>query len=144
MDIGGYEGLSDFVAPESQHCVGSMDTMNINLWESVFRDDAWRTSAPISKHTGFTATHPGGSLERAALLDVGSMPQHLHGMYVNWSWVRAGWAVLVPNRFLSEHSFHTGDTPSCTQGDVIREGVHTATGKRMVHATLGAMTRSAT
>ena len=137
VDIGGYEGLSDFVAPESQHCVGSMDTMNINLWESVFRDDAWRTSAPIAKHTGFGATHPGGSLEKAVLLDVGSMPQHLQGTYVNWSWVRAGWAVLVPNRFLSEHSFHTGDTPSWTQGDVIGEGVHAATGKRMVLCDLG-------
>ena len=66
-DYGGYEGLEEFVAPEVQHPVGSMDTLNVNLWESVFRDDAWRTSAPIAKHMGFGATHPGGSLERPVL-----------------------------------------------------------------------------
>ena len=56
-DIGGYEGMEDFVGPEGQHSVGSMDTINVDLWESVFRDDAWRTSTPISKHAGFGATH---------------------------------------------------------------------------------------
>ena len=136
-DYAGYEGLKDFVAPEGQHSVGSMDTVNLNLWESVFRDDAWRTSAPISKHTGFGATHPGGSLERPVLLEVGVMPDRFQGMYVEWSWRRAGWAVLEPNRFLSEHSFHTGDTPSWTQGDVIGEGVHASTGKRMVLCDIG-------
>ena len=39
-DLGGYEGLSDFVGPDLQHSVGSMDTINVNLWDSVFRDDA--------------------------------------------------------------------------------------------------------
>jgi hypothetical protein len=136
-NYGGYEGLGDFVAPEGQHSVGSMDTININLWESVFLDDAWRTSTPISKHTGFGATHSGGSLERPVLLKVGVMPDRFQGTYVQWSCRRAGWAVLVPNRFLSEHSFHTGDTPSWTQGDVIGEGVHAATGKRMVLCDLG-------
>ena len=136
-DFGGYEGLDDFVAPESQHSVGSMDTVNINLWDSVFRDDAWRTATPISKHTGFGATHPGGSLGRPILLEVGIMPDHFVGTYVQWSCRRAGWAVLVPNRFLSEASFHTGDTPSWTQGDVIGEGVHAATGVRMVLCDLG-------
>ena len=121
-DVEGYVGLDDIVAPESQHSLGSMETLNVNLWESVFRDDAWRTSAPISKHTGFGATHPGGSLERPVLLEVGIMPDRFQGTYVQWSCRRAGWAVLVPNRFLSEHSFHTGDTPSWTQGDVIGEG----------------------
>ena len=136
-DFGGYEGLDNFVAPEGQHSVGSMDTVNIDLWESVFRDDAWRTSAPISKHTGFGSTHPGGSLERPVLLDFGVMPDRFRGTYVQWSSRRAGWAVLVPNRFLSAHSFHTGDTPSWTQGDVIGEGVHAATGMRMVLCDLG-------
>ena len=136
-DLGGYDGLDDFVAPESQHSVGSMDTCNINLWDSVFRDDAWRTSAPISKHTGFGATHPGGSLERPVLIEVGIMPDRFLGTYVQWSCRRAGWAVLVPNRFLSEASFHTGDTPSWTQGDAIGEGVHAATGMRMVLCDLG-------
>ena len=136
-DVGGYEGLEEFVAPESQHSVGSMDTINLNLWESVFRDDAWRTLAPISRHTGFGATHPGGSLERPVLVGVGVMPARFEGTYIHWSSRRAGWAVLVPNRFLSEHSFHTGDTPSWTQGDVLGEGVHAATGKRMVLCDLG-------
>lgn len=136
-DFASCEVLSDFVAPELLHSVGSMDTCNVNLWESVFRDDAWRTSAPISRHTGFGATHPGGSLERPVLLGVGVMPERFHGTYVQWSLERSGWAVLVPNRFLSSHSFHTGDTPSWTQGDVIGEGVHAATGKRMVLCDLG-------
>ena len=49
--------------------------------------------------------------------------------------------MLVPNRFLLESSFHTGDTPSWTQGDVIGEGVHVATGKRMVLCDLGGYDR---
>ena len=136
-DVGEYEGLDSFVAPKSQHSVGSMETLNVNMWESVFRDDAWRTSTPISKQAGFAATHPGGALERPVILEVGIMPARLHGEYVEWSCRRAGWAVLVPNRFLTEASFHTGDTPSWTQGDVIGEGVHVATGKRMVLCNLG-------
>jgi len=140
-DIGGYEGLDDFVATESQLSDGSMDTRNVNLWDSVFRDDAWRTSAPISKHTGFGATHPGGSLERPMVLEVGIMPDRFQGTYVQWSSMRASWAMLVPNRFLTESSFHTGDTPTWTQGDVIGEGVHAATGKRMVLCNLGGYDR---
>jgi hypothetical protein len=136
-DVGEYEGLDSFVAPESQHSVGSMETCNVNLWESVFRDDAWRTSTPISKRAGFGATHPGGALERPVIHEVGIMPARFQGTYVEWSCRRAGWAVLVPNRFLTEASFHTGDTPSWTQGDVIGEGVHAATGKRMVLCNLG-------
>ena len=73
-DVGEYEGLDSFVAPTSQHSEGSMETRNLNLWESVFRDDAWRTSAPISKHAGFGATHPGGALERQVILEDGIMP----------------------------------------------------------------------
>jgi hypothetical protein len=48
-DFAGCEGLDDYVAPELQHSIGNMDTCNVNLWEFVFRDDAWRTSALISK-----------------------------------------------------------------------------------------------
>jgi len=140
-DIGGYQGLDDFVPTESHHSDGNLDTHNVNLWESVFRDDAWRTSAAISKHTGFGATHPGGSLERPVMPGVGIMPVRFQGTYEQWSLVRAGWAVLVPNRFLSESSFHTGDTPSWTQGDVIGEAVHLATGKRMVLCDLGGYDR---
>jgi hypothetical protein len=28
-DLGGYEGLGDFVGPDSQHSLGSMDTINV-------------------------------------------------------------------------------------------------------------------
>ena len=140
-DIGGYEGLENLVTTGTHVSDGSMDTLNVNLWDSVFRDDAWRTSAPISKHTGFGATHPGGSLEKPLLIEVGIMPVRFLGTYVNWSWERSGWAVLVPNRFLSASSFHTGDTPTWTQGDVVGEGVHAATGKRMVLCDLGGYDR---
>ena len=136
-DIGGCEGLDDFDEPVKHDSIGSMDTMNVNLWDSVFRDDAWRTSAPICKHRGFGSTHPGGSLEKPVLVEVGIMPERFQGTYVHWSGRRAGWAVLVPNRYLSEHSFHTGDTPSWTQGVVLGEGVHAATGKMMVLCDLG-------
>ena len=30
-DLGGYDGIGDFVAPDSQHSLGSMDTLNVNL-----------------------------------------------------------------------------------------------------------------
>ena len=136
-DFGGYESLEDMVAPESLHSVGSMETCNINLWDSVFRDDAWRTSEPIVKHAGFGVTHPGGALERPVLVQLGGMPDRFTETYLDWSCRRGGWAVLVPNRFLSEASFHTGDTPSWTQGDVIGEGVHAATGRKMVVCDLG-------
>lgn len=65
------------------------------------------------------------------------MPAHLHGIYVDWSSERANWALLVLNRFLSDASFHTGDTPTWTQGDVIGEGTLVGTGKRMVLCDLG-------
>ena len=136
-DVGDCEGLDDIVSPETQHSVGSMDTCNVNLWESVFQDDAWRTATPISKRTGFGATHPGGALEKPVLVQVGIMPDRFQGTYVEWNSKRAGWAVLVPNRYLSQSSFHTGDTPSWTQGDVLGEGVHAATGARMVLCNLG-------
>ena len=71
------------------------------------------------------------------LLEVGIMPDRIQGTYVQWSSRRTRWAVLASNRFLSEASFHTGDTPSWTQGDVIGEGVHAATGERMVLCNLG-------
>jgi len=45
--------------------------------------------------------------------------------------------VLVPNCFLDEASFHTGQTPIWTQGDVIGEGTDQSTGKQMVVCNLG-------
>jgi hypothetical protein len=57
---GNDEAFVDLHALESQHTPGSMGTCNIDLWKTVFRDDAWRTTTPIRKTTGFGATHPGG------------------------------------------------------------------------------------
>jgi len=61
--------FSELPAPESQHTVGSMDTScNINLWEAVFREEAWRSVTPITKQPGFDATHPGGHQENGQML----------------------------------------------------------------------------
>ena len=51
------DDFDGMVAPESQHTVDSLHTCSINLWEDVFRDNAWRSSAPITKQTGFGVTH---------------------------------------------------------------------------------------
>ena len=133
----GEEDTLDMLAPESMHTVDSLETCSINLWESVFRDNVWRTAAPITKVAGFGATHPGGGVDVTRVVGVGNFQDRYHGAYAEWSEGRAGWAVLVPNRFLSESSFHTGDTPSWTQGDVIGEGLSLLTGKKMVLCDLG-------
>ena len=86
---------------------------------------------------GFEATHLGGTLPGAVACPMLEMSGHLEGLYTDWSVSRAGWAVLVPNRFLSESSFHTGYTPSWTQGDVIGEGVNLGTGRKMILVDLG-------
>lgn len=65
------------------------------------------------------------------------VPHQFAHVYRDWSSTRHGWAVLVPNRYLSESSFHTGDTPSWTQGDVIAEGTNIGTGRMMVVVDLG-------
>jgi len=48
------------VAPELLHLIESMETRNINMWETIFRDDAWRSVDTIEKAPGFASTHPGG------------------------------------------------------------------------------------
>ena len=131
----GYDALEDVVAPESQHSVDSMETWN--LWDEVLRDDSWARSAPIARQIGFDSTHPGGAMEKFVLVNVDIMPDRFFGTYVDWSSRRSGWAVLVPNRFLSESSFHRGDTPSWIQGDVTGEGIHLATRQKMVICDLG-------
>jgi hypothetical protein len=57
--------------------------------------------------------------------------------YGGWYVAKAGWVVKVPNRFLSEYSFHTGDTPSWTLGDIIGEYTSGATKKAMMVVDLG-------
>ena len=127
----------DITAPESQHSPGSMDTINVNLWDSVFRGDGWRIERPIVQALGFVATRPGGTHPAELAHAKWGMPPHLEGLYTDWSVARAGWAVLVPNRFLSEASFHTGYTPSWTHGAVIGEGVQLGTGRKMILVDLG-------
>lgn len=135
------EGMEDEVvdltAPHSQHTPESMDTFNKNLWDSVFRGNGWRIQRPIRQAPGLEATHPGGTLPGAVARPVLEMPAHLEGLYTDWSVARVGWAVLVPNWFLSESSFHTGYTPSWTQGDIIGEGVNLGTGRKMILVDLG-------
>lgn len=131
-------------APESQHSVGSMDTCNINLWDVVFRDEAWRLVKPIKKQHGFDATQPGRNQKNASIVPMTNMLTHLLGVYTDWTLAQKRWAVLVPNRFLSEASFHTGDTLSWTQGDVIGKSVHVRTCKKTVLVNLGGMTLSGT
>jgi hypothetical protein len=121
--------------PEVEHSVASIDTCNIDIWNTILADETWRTMTPIRRVIGFGATHPGGSIFQlpATAVDVQSLPD----FYVNWNTLRAGWALLVPNRFLSDASFHTGNTPSWTQGDVLGEYTHAITGKKMVLCDLG-------
>lgn len=72
-------------APESHHTVDSMETCTVNLWDQVFRDDAWKTIIPIRKSTGFGATHPGGTQEKSVTPAPLGMPAHFVGMYTQWS-----------------------------------------------------------
>lgn len=127
----------DLSAEESQHTPGSMDTINVNLWDSVFRGDGWRLQRPIVQSLGTEATQAAGTLPGVSTRAMFEMPPHLQGLYTDWSVARAGWAVLVPNRFLSESSFHTGYTPSWTHGTVTGEGVQVGTGRKMILVDLG-------
>ena len=132
------EDVPGFTAPEYMHTVDSMETLDINLWEHVFRDERWKTFEPVRQVREFESTHPGGTLgRRLSTCPPEEVPHSFAGVYTDWSSARAGWAVLVPNRFLYESSFHTGDTPSWTQGDIVGEGTLVGTGRRMVIVDLG-------
>lgn len=54
------DGADEFLVPENQYTVDSMETVDINLWEHAFRDEIWKQCEPIRKVAGFEATHPGG------------------------------------------------------------------------------------
>lgn len=69
----------DLTAPGLKHTSGSIDTLTVNLWDSVFRGDGWRTQRPIRQAPGFEATHPGGTLPGAVAHPVLEMPTHLGG-----------------------------------------------------------------
>lgn len=129
--------FSNMPLSKSQHSVGSIETININLWDTVFRDDSWRLVEPIRKAPGYGASHPGGTLPKPIVVPVGDIPDHLRGVYSDWTSRRRDWAVLVPNRFLSDASFQVGYTPIWTQGHIIGEGTALETGKRMIVCNLG-------
>ena len=131
------DAVVDLNVPDSHPTLGSMHTLNVNLCDSVFKGDGWRTHAPILQAHVNEATHPGATPPAAAARPMLEMPTHLQGLYTDWSVGRAGWAVIVPNRFLTEASFHTGYTPSWTQGEVIGEGVNLGTGQKMILVDLG-------
>ena len=135
------EGLGDdcdnLAAPEPQLTPGSMDTLNVDLWDSCFRWHGCRSQGPIEQASDLEATHPVVTLPVTVANPLLGMPGHLEGLYTDWSVARAGWAVLVPNRFLSASSFHTGYTPSWTHGDVIGEGVNLGSGRKMIIVNLG-------
>jgi hypothetical protein len=109
---GDFNILPTGTALESHYKVGSFDNYIVDLWKSVFRDDAWRSVPLITKAIGFRATHPEDSLPKPISLIGIEVPHHLRDLYADWSTERAGWAVLVPNRLLSEASFYTGYIPS--------------------------------
>ena len=109
---GNFDTLPTGIALESHYIVKSFDNYIIDLWKSVFRDDAWRSLPLITKAIEFGATHIGGSLPKPIPLTGIEVPHHLRDLYADWSTERTGWAILVPNYFLSEASFHTGYTPS--------------------------------
>lgn len=124
--------MVEFTAPKSQHSIGIIETKNIDLSDCMFRDDAWRSVTPVVKALGYRATHPGGRTQKAREVVAHHISEHQHTVDGNWSFVRAGWALLISNRFLNDTSFHTRDTPSWTQGDVIEEGIHLDNAKKMV------------
>jgi len=97
--------LTDFEVPELQHSLGSMETRNIDLWDYIFRDDAWRSMTPIVKAHGYEATCPSGIMRKAPKVVAFHMLEHLHTIYKDWSFACAGWTLFIPNRLLSDVSF---------------------------------------
>jgi hypothetical protein len=125
----------DDTAPELQHTCESLGTTNTAVWERVLKEQSWKFVTLLPPSLGLGATHPG--------LEVPHVPntQAPFGLadntyYREWNTTRGGWAVLVPNWFLSEYSFHTGDTPLWTQGDVVGK-FKDPNGKDMVVVNLG-------
>lgn len=56
------EGFPDMPAPESQYTVGSMETCNVDLWETVFQDEEWQLLTPMTHIAPPDATQLGGQL----------------------------------------------------------------------------------
>lgn len=122
--------MSDFSAPELQHSLHSMETCNLDIWTSVLNDQPSKPVISLLEHRGHAVTTIYGG---QSTIEV-TTPMRL---LPSWSEVRSGWAVLVPNRFFHESSFHTGYTPSWTQGNVIGEYKNDALGQQIVVCNLG-------
>lgn len=82
----------------------------------------------------FEAIHIGGSLPKPISL---TGTDHLRDLYADWSTECVRWAVLVPNRFFSKASFHTGYTPSWTQGNIMGKGRKIESRKKFIICDLG-------
>ena len=110
-------------APESCDIGDSIAIRNLEFKEHVFEEPEWNATIPRPR-----AGASEGGPESAAVEVKGSLAADGS----TWNVGRAGWAVLILNRFLSEYSFHTCQTSSWTQGDVVVEYVHVVTAKEMV------------
>ena len=123
-----WDVLQEYQAPESRGRSDSMGTLNLEFEEVEYEEPDFLATTPTC------GAGNGGGQQSPQGEEVEPEPVDVEG---TWNVERAGWAVLVPNRFLSDCSFHTGYTPSWTQGDVVGEYVHARTLKRMVVCDLG-------
>jgi len=115
---------------EFQYSKGNMETRNLDTWTSVFIEQASGSIIPLPDHHAYAMKAISGGHS------TGQMPIPIT-LLPSWSETRSGWAVLVPNRFLSQSSFHTGYTPSWTQGTVIGEYRNEELGQMIIVCNLG-------
>lgn len=107
-----------------------MGTMNMEFEEHDYGEPVWTATTPLTCSRGVEGGGPHKDNPREDFDDV----EPSHG---NWDVQHAGWMVLIPNRFLSKYSFHTGETSSWTLGDVVADHEDVQTKKTMVVCELG-------
>lgn len=112
-DVNIWEVLQNYQAPESLQTCDSMDTINLSFWDHVLEDPNWRSV------TSLCNTEIEQSVTPKSNAEVGLLNASTHSGRWKWNVERAGWAILISNWFLSESSFHTGDTPTWTFGIVV-------------------------
>ena len=123
-----WDVLQCYQPSQSQQTLDSMGTRNLVFDEHQFEEVAWTATTPVTRG-GVQEGGPHGSHR------VGEQGTRPGGG--DWDVARAGWPVLIPNRFISEYSFHTGDTPSWTWGDVVAEYEDVETKRAMVVVEVG-------
>ena len=123
-----WETLQSYEAEVSKQTEDSIRTMNLEFDEHVFEEPDWTATTPLGVRR-FEGRAVHGSVREVAREEIPGPG--------NWNVQHAGWAVLIPNRFLSEYSFHTGQTPSWTQGDVVAEYEDAVTARKMVICDVG-------